>query len=128
MCQYACLPAPKTVMECTLWRFEKISVDAKAVRNAVSSSALMNPRGVPALSRMVSEPRGVVLCELVTEGFALGAGLLGVRLLTLLVSEVVEGLGVGPDASVTILTPVVVPVRAGMKRVVWPFPLGIEIR
>ena len=78
----------------------------------------MNPRGIPALSRRVREPRGVVLCELVTEGFTLGAGLLGARLLTLLVSEAVEGLGAGPDASVTILTPVVVLVRAGMNRVV----------
>lgn len=60
------------------------------------------------------------------EGLMLGAGLEGVRLPRLLLSD--DNEGVGADASETILTPVVVPVRAGMKSVVWPLPLGIEIR
>ena len=118
MCQYACFPAPNTVMEWTLERLEKRSVDANAVRKAVSSSALINPRGVPVLSRIVREPRGVVLCELVTEGFILGAGLVGVAMLILLVLETNEGVGLGTDANVTILIPVVVAVLAGINRVV----------
>ena len=61
MCQYACLPAPKTAMECTFERLQKSAEAASAVRKAVSSSAFMKARGVPRLSSRVREPWGVVL-------------------------------------------------------------------
>ena len=128
ICQYACLPAPNTVTECTFERFENSRLDARAVLNAVSSSALIKPRGVPEPSSRVSEPRGVVLWELVVEGFALGAELVGVKIFVLLLLDTIEGVGLGTEASDTIFTPVVVAVLAGMKRVVWPLPLGIEMR
>ena len=47
MCQYACLPAPKTVTSCTEWRFFSSIVDARAVLNAVTSSALIKPVVLP---------------------------------------------------------------------------------
>jgi hypothetical protein len=51
-----------------LARFLKSIVDARAVRNAVISSALIKARGVPALSRMARRPRGAVEFALETEG------------------------------------------------------------
>ena len=62
------------------------------------------------------------------EGFTLGAELTGVKVLVLLLVETIEGVGLGTEASDTIFTPVVVAVLAGIKRVVWPLPLGIEMR
>ena len=56
MCQYACLPAPNTVISCTDCRFFSSMVDASAVRKAVTSSALMRPVVLPRLSNSVSEP------------------------------------------------------------------------
>lgn len=44
-----------------------MSVDARAVRKAVSSSAAMKAYGSPAGVSSVKEPRGVVLCRLGTE-------------------------------------------------------------
>lgn len=49
MCQYACLPAPKTVRSCTECLFLRSIVDASAVRKAVTSSALIKPVDVLAL-------------------------------------------------------------------------------
>lgn len=44
-----------------------MSVDARAVRKAVNSSAAMKAYGSPAGVSSVKEPRGVVLCRLGTE-------------------------------------------------------------
>ena len=60
MCQYACLPAPKTVTSCTDWRVFSNIVEQSAVRNAVISSALSRPVVFPMVSSKVSEPRIVV--------------------------------------------------------------------
>ena len=57
MCQYACLPPPKTVTSWTDWRFLRSMVEARAVRKAVTSSALIRPVVRPRLSRRVREPR-----------------------------------------------------------------------
>lgn len=78
MCQYACLPAPKTVTSWTDLRFLNSAVDAKAVRNAVSSSALITPRGFPTASKRLREPRGVVSCVL-EEAEMEDAGVIGGR-------------------------------------------------
>lgn len=128
ICQYACFPAPKTVIEWTFDLLWNIIVDANAVRKAVSSSAFMKPRGIPTLSRIVRQPRGVVLWALVAEGLRLKVEAAEVRVLTLLSGEAVEAFRSGTDARDTILIPVVLPVRAGIKRVVCPGPLFIEIR
>lgn len=57
MCQYACFPAPKTVTSWTECRFLSSMVDARAVRKAVTSSALMRPVVLPRLSSSVKDPR-----------------------------------------------------------------------
>lgn len=54
------MPAPKMTMSWTLVRFLNNIVLARAVRNAVSSSALTRARGVPSRSNNVSEPLGEV--------------------------------------------------------------------
>jgi hypothetical protein len=53
---YACFPAPNTV---TVFTFDLRVIrreEAKAVRNAVSSSALMKPIGLPSFSIIVRAP------------------------------------------------------------------------
>lgn len=76
----------------------------------------MKPSGVPALSRRVREPRGVVVRELVVEGSALGTELADVWVLMLLPLEAIEDVeGATRD---TIFMPVVVLVLAGMNSVV----------
>jgi len=45
---------------------------ARAVRKAVSSSALINATGVPSGEKILSDPRGVVLSELEIEGAGCG--------------------------------------------------------
>jgi len=45
---------------------------ARAVRKAVSSSALIKAIGVPSGEKMLSDPRGVVLSELEIEGVGCG--------------------------------------------------------
>jgi hypothetical protein len=127
-CQYACFPAPKTVIECTFDLLANSIVAANPVRKAVSSSAFTKPRGAPALSRRVRQPRGVVVWALVCDGFGLKVEAADARVLTLLLGEAVEAFGFGTEARDTILIPVVVPVRAGIKRVVCPGPLSIDIR
>jgi hypothetical protein len=59
MCQYACLPAPKTVSVLRWVRRHNSKVEASAVRNAVISSALRKPVGAPEGDMMVSDPFGV---------------------------------------------------------------------
>ena len=56
MCQYACLPAPKQVMVWILPRRDISREEAKAVRNAVVSQALMKPKGWPIGVIRVSAP------------------------------------------------------------------------
>lgn len=65
---------------------------------------------------------------LVCDGFRLKVEAADVRVLTLLLGEAVEAFGFGTEARDTILIPVVVPVRAGIKRVVCPGPLFMDIR
>lgn len=64
MCHAACLPAPNTAILCTCCRRVKMSVAARAVRNAVNSSTARKAYGVPEGENSVSEPYGVVLREL----------------------------------------------------------------
>ena len=113
-------------MECTLARLEKMAEAARAVRKAVSSSAFMNARGVPLLSSNVSEPRGVVLWELVVEGSALVFEVVETSVvLLLLLGEDDEA---GAEARETIFIPVEVLVLAGIKSVVCPRLPGMESR
>lgn len=58
MCQYACLPAPKTVIVLTCLRLLKTNSDVSAVRNAVRSCALIRPMGRPSWPTSVNVPRG----------------------------------------------------------------------
>ena len=85
---------------------------------------------MPTLSRRVRQPRGVVLWALVVleEGLRLKVEAADVRLLTLLLAEAAEAVGFGTEASDTILIPVVVPVLAGIKSVVCPETLFIDMR
>lgn len=115
------MPAPKTTRVETCSRRLRSIVAAKAVRNAVSSSALRRARGEPEWSRSVREPRGAVLCELAMLGAT-----------TLAVSAVLELDGEGetrpdeltfrtsPSAMETIFIPTLSQLAAGMKRVVVP--------
>lgn len=60
MCQYACFPAPKTVMFFKWVRRARSREDARAVRKAVTSSALRKPTGFPLLAMIVRAPCGVL--------------------------------------------------------------------
>lgn len=53
---YACFPAPNTVTVLIFDRRVIRSDEARAVRKAVSSSALINPIGFPSFSMIVSAP------------------------------------------------------------------------
>jgi hypothetical protein len=89
MCQYACLPAPKTVRSCTLWRFLRSMVEARAVRKAVTSSALTRPVVLPRASMRVSEPRMVdVVLSGMSNGLA-GSGIEERELMVVFEVEVV---------------------------------------
>lgn len=57
ICQNACLPDPKTARYFNRERRLKSNDDARAVRKAVSSSALIKPMGSPTLDIMVKDPR-----------------------------------------------------------------------
>ena len=105
-------------MVCTFERRLKTREDARAVRKAVSSSAFIKPSGLPELSRRVREPLGVVDCDEARDGG-------GVKVLFI---EEESELGAGAAASETIFIPVLVLVLAGMKRVVCPSWLVIEMR
>ena len=59
ICQYACFPAPKTVRVLRFDLRTRRREEAKAVRNAVISSASTKPIGRPVLVMMASVPRGV---------------------------------------------------------------------
>lgn len=126
MCQYACLPAPNTTIVCTFSRREKRSVDARAVRKAVSSVADRNANGAPFGRSSVSVPKGVVDWEedrvaVVAEVEAVGAAVDeedGVNDVVEAEDELVvpEGdAGETGEARVTTLTPVHVAVRPGIK-------------
>lgn len=141
MCQNACLPAPKTVIVCTSFRFCSIKVAPRADRKAVSSIALRIPRGVPHASIIVTVPLGVVLCELDTDdggrkdapeideplvesSVAVGVNFIAsIPLDTELLLDswltILELLDVNSSGStVTTFIPTDVPVDAGMKTVV----------
>lgn len=60
MCQKACLPAPNTARFLSRVLRDRRSEEARAVRNAVISSALRNPIGRPSFDMIVRAPRGVV--------------------------------------------------------------------
>lgn len=105
-------------MVCTLERRLKHKEDARAVRKAVSSSAFMNPSGVPELSRRVSEPEGVVVWDEARDGG-------GVKVLFI---EDASELAVGAAAIEMIFIPVLVLLLAGMNRVVCPLLAVIEVR
>lgn len=125
-----------------------MSVAARAVRKAVNSSAARKAYGSPEGLKSVKEPRGVVLWRLGTEVFVdatdaiegvweeLGVDVVeGCDSLELLYEETGERVGelskIMVDrgmARVTIFTPLLVLVLAGMKRVVCWFGAGIEIR
>lgn len=62
MCQYACLPAPKTVRSWTECRFLRSMVDARAVRKAVTSSALMRPDEIVSFDYFLAEDNSVCTC------------------------------------------------------------------
>ena len=112
-------------------------VAAKAVRNAVNSSAFTTPVGMPAESRMARVPLGVVLCELATEAggekddaliveaeeLIVDAGLRVKPLISVLVDATdAFFFSGGSDPSIeTIFIPTDFPVLAGIKRVVTPF-------
>lgn len=137
------MPAPNTVTVCTFSRFWAIIVEARAVLNAVNSSAFRMPTGVPVESSMVTVPRGAVLCELAREdGGAKDAPETestelivdaGVRV-SWAISEVTDFddespeteltepffLGASGVSSDTIFIPTDVPVDAGIKSVVTP--------
>lgn len=70
MCQYACLPAPKMRRDLKLWRRVKRREEERAVRKAVSSSALRNPVGAPVGDMMAITPWG----EASAEGFGRPSG------------------------------------------------------
>lgn len=59
-CQYACFPVPNTVKVLTFVRLFMRREEASAVRNAVTSSALRKPNGLPEASIRVRAPWGVV--------------------------------------------------------------------
>jgi hypothetical protein len=61
-----------------LERFLSSIFEARAVRKAVISSALIRARGEPVLSRSVSDPLGEVLWEDATEGGGLNVVVLDV--------------------------------------------------
>ena len=88
------------------------------MRKAVSSSAFINPSGVPELSRRVREPVGVVDWEEARDGG-------GVKVLFI---EDESDPGTGAAASEMIFTPVLVLVLAGMNRVVCPLLPVMEMR
>ena len=111
-------------MLCARARLLKRNVAASAVRKAVSSSALMNASGVPVDERSVRQPFGVVVCEEADDGLIEAAGfwlllVLPAQLLVEAAEEEREAFLSEEEVRLTILQPVVEPVRAGMKRVVW---------
>lgn len=121
---------------------------ARAVRKAVSSSAAIKAYGSPEGLSSVKDPRGVMLCRLGTdvsvdcvdaiEGAWEEAGVEAVEAcdnLELLREEMGERIGVllegeveGGMAMVTIFTPRLVLVLAGMNRVACWLRLGIKMR
>ena len=63
MCQYACRPAPKTTRDLKLWRRVNRREEERAVRKAVSSSALRKPVGTPVGDMMAITPWGEASAE-----------------------------------------------------------------
>ena len=137
ICQYACFPAPKTVIVWTVSRFWNMIVDANAVRKAVNSSAFTTPVGLPVESSIVSVPRGVVLCELDSEAGGVNDVPLTVEAeLTVdagvsarplrpaeaeLIDDALELVGASGVVRDTIFIPTDVPVLAGINSVLNPF-------
>lgn len=64
-CQYACFPTPKTTIFLTFRRRVRRREEARAVRKAVNSSALRNPKGLPSEPMRVRAPWGLVFVWIV---------------------------------------------------------------